>query len=352
MLDVALKHHFPSLALDINFRAPTGVTVLFGPSGSGKTSVLRAVAGLFDPDQSRISLDGTVLDGTPPQSRELGYVFQDARLFPHLSVARNLDFAARFRGGTEAKTRTTVIDTLDLAPLLDRMPAGLSGGERQRVAIGRALLAKPRLLCMDEPLASLDTALKAQILPYLERLRDISDIPILYVSHDAGEVARLATTLVVLRQGRVVQSGPVDQVLSDPAALPDLGVRAAGAVLSGEIADHVGDLTRLALSAGTLLLPRINAPLGTRIRLRIAAQDIILATTKPRDISALNVLPATIDKTHAGAGPGVAVRLSSGTDCLLARITKSSAARLNLEPGSQVFAILKATAFDPIGVGS
>jgi len=352
MLEVAVSHRVGTLDLNVAFRSSGGVTVLFGASGAGKTSVLRAVAGLLPCPDMTLRVRGQDLSRLPSEKRRIGYVFQDARLFPHLTVAQNLDYGARFGRAGGAAERAHIIELLNIGGLLNRAPRNLSGGEKQRVAIGRALLSDPQLLCMDEPLASLDAPRRAQILPYLERLRDETDIPILYVSHDATEVARLATTLVVIRDGKVVQSGPVEDVLSNPMALPDLGVRAAGAVLNARVTAHEGDLSLLEFPGGTLRLPHVPASVGEGIRLRVAAQDVILATEEPKSISALNVLKGQVEALHFGQGPGVAVRLRVGDTPILARITKTSAQTLGLETGMTAYAILKATAFDPAGVGT
>src|SRR5690606_9094720 len=209
MLEVAFRHRFPGLALDVAFEAPSGITALFGPSGCGKSTAINAIAGLLRPDQGRIALDGRVLfaDRTnlTPQARRIGCVFQDARLFPHMTVEANLRYPSRWRRGA-AWDFGRIIGVMALEPLLQRRPVTLSGGERQRAAIGRALLSNPALLVMDEPLAALDEARKAEIMPWLERLRDEIRLPILYVSHSVAEVLRLATTVVLMRQGRVLHS--------------------------------------------------------------------------------------------------------------------------------------------------
>jgi len=213
MLSVAVKKNLGDFALDAAFES-AGATALFGPSGSGKTSVISMIAGLMRPDAGRIALDGDVLFdaaarvNVPPWKRRIGTVFQEGRLFPHLSVKHNLGYGRWMSGlAADAKAFAHAVDLLDIGHLLDRRPGRLSGGERQRVAVGRALLMQPRLLLLDEPLASLDAARKAEILPYLERLRDNSKLPMIYVSHDAGEVARIATHVVRLEGGRVVASG-------------------------------------------------------------------------------------------------------------------------------------------------
>ncbi|MEL6684715.1 MAG: molybdenum ABC transporter ATP-binding protein [Pseudomonadota bacterium] len=352
MIRVDVKKQLGDFTLDVQFEAPKGVTAIFGRSGSGKTSLVNAVAGLMRPDTGRIAIDDVTLfdratkTDLPPQLRRIGYVFQDARLFPHLSVMRNLSF-----GGTHDAER--VIEVLGLEPLLDRMPARLSGGERQRVALGRALMCDPQLLLMDEPLAALDAPRKAEILPFIERLRDEVQVPMLYVSHDMSEVARLATTLVVLEEGRVTAAGPLGQVLSQPETVPLVGVRAAGAVITTKVAGRLLDdgLTELAFSGGRLMLPGILGVLGQTVRIRIPAQDVILANEAPNGVSALNVLPVVITKIEQGRGPGVAVALQAGEDHLLARVTRRSALRMDLAVGKKIFAIIKATAVGPEDIG-
>ncbi|MEM9048597.1 MAG: molybdenum ABC transporter ATP-binding protein [Pseudomonadota bacterium] len=357
-LSVRLRHPFPGLMLDVAFTAPGGVTALFGRSGAGKTSVIQAVAGLLRPREGRIALDERVFLDTkagralPPHRRRMGYVFQEGRLFPHLSVRRNLRYGAWFAGGAAAETFDAVVALLGLEALLDRAPGDLSGGERQRVAIGRALLARPRMLLMDEPLAALDAARKAEILPYLERLRDEAKIPILYVSHAIEEVARLASTIVVLEAGRVAQAGPAAALLADPAAVPLLGVRDAGAVVTAIVRAHAPDgLSELALGSERLVLPGVSAMPGTPLRLRIPAQDVILATARPEGLSALNVLPATILGLQSGTGPGVMVQLQLGDTQILARVTRRSADALQLAPGRSCYAILKSVAIAPVDIG-
>jgi len=355
-VSVRLQHRFDGFALDVGFDAPAGVTALFGPSGSGKTTVINAVAGLLRPEAGRIVVEGRVLLDTaagvmlPPHQRRVGYVFQDARLFPHLTVRQNLAFGRWFSPGGIAMEE--VVALLGLEALLSRRPAGLSGGERQRVAIGRALLSNPAILLMDEPLAALDEARKAEILPYLENLRDQTALPILYVSHSVSEVARLAGQVVVVQAGRVVTTGTVAEVFSDPFAATALGPRAAGSVITGVIAAHEADgLTRVELSAGPIWLPQVAAPPGTRLRVRIAAQDVIVARGRPEGLSALNILPATVTALRQGAGPGVMVQLRLGEEFLLARVTRRSAEALQLAEGAAVFAVLKSVVVAPGDIG-
>ena len=352
-LQVAIRHAFDGFELDIAFDAGPGVTALFGRSGAGKTTIVIAVAGLLRPDQAQITLGQTTFDSDsthlPPHQRRIGYVFQDARLFPHLSVAQNLDYATRF--GARAQDRDQIIAMLGLGDLLDRAPATLSGGQKQRVALGRALLSDPQLLLMDEPLAALDAPRKAEILPYLERLKADSAVPILYVSHALEEVARLADEIVVLAAGRIRTHGPVFDVMAEPELVPLFGVREAGAVLRATVAERAADgLTRVTTSAGDIHLMGVHAAPGATIRLRVLAQDVMLSRTHPQGLSALNILPVRIAHIFKGDGPGVAVRLRAGDDHLLARITARAMTQLNLNEGEDCFAILKASSVAPIAI--
>lgn len=359
MLEVRLRHDFGGFAVDAAFVAPAGVTALYGRSGSGKTTIVNAVAGLLKPRSGRILADGETLLDTgagifvPAHKRRVGYVFQEARLFPHLDVRANLLYGARFApSAASGPGLDQIANLLGIGHLLGRRPGPLSGGEKQRVALGRAILARPRILLMDEPLAALDDERKAEILPYLERLRDEIGVPILYVSHSVAEIARLATTVVALSAGRVLAAGPVGEVLSDAGAAAGLGPREAGAVLSAVVGGHEADgLSLLRVAAGELLVPRVAAVPGTVLRLRILASDVMLATRRPDHISALNVLPAIVREIRAGQGPGAMVRLDAGGEALLARVTQRSVAALGLEPGMPVFAVLKAVSVARENVG-
>ncbi|MBT9386524.1 molybdenum ABC transporter ATP-binding protein [Pseudooceanicola sp. CBS1P-1] len=357
-LSVRLRHGFGGFALDIAFEAPPGLTVLFGRSGSGKTTVINAVSGLLRPESGRIAVDDTVLldraarIDLPVHRRRLGYIFQDARLFPHMSVRQNLGygrfFAPRAAPGLKPDR---VIEMLGIGALLDRRPGALSGGEKSRVAIGRALLARPRILLADEPLAALDEARKAEILPYFERLRDEVQIPILYVSHSATEVARLATTIVALKAGRVERAGPARDLLADPAFTPT-GIRDAGAILSARIVAHHPDgLTELDAGGQPLLLPRVAQPEGQVLRIRIAAQDVILSRARPEGLSALNILPGTVAAIRTGEGPGALVSLQTPAGLILARLTRRSLDAMQLAPGTPCHAVMKTVAIAPDAVG-
>lgn len=359
MLSVAIGHRFTEFSLDASFVAPQGVTALFGQSGSGKTTIVNAVAGLMRPDTGRIKVDGLVLSDSetgyflPPHRRKIGYVFQEARLFPHLTVRQNLLYGWFFAGRpSDAGFFDRIVDMLGIGHLLTRRPAALSGGERQRVALGRALLARPRLLLMDEPLAALDETRKAEIMPYLERLRDEGGVPILYVSHSPGEIARLATTVVLIESGRVITAGPTPEILSDPATAPMLGLRETGAIITARVEAHENDgLTRLTISAGMVYLPTINAVPGTVLRLRILAHDVMLALKNPTGISALNTLPALI-RDITDTDSGALVRLDIGDETILSRVTWRSVNALGLSPGKQVYAVLKAVSVAPGNLGT
>lgn len=359
MFEVAITQRHGDFTLDTAFEAKGGVTALFGRSGAGKSSIIKAIAGLSRPDAGRIVVGDTVLFDSRAgvdvavHKRRLGLVFQEARLFPHLSVRQNLTFGARFApaGGTPASL-PEIAELLGLAALLDRRPGTLSGGEKGRVAIGRALMARPRALLMDEPLAALDAPRRAEILGYLERLRDVMDLPILYVSHALPEVIRLAQTLILLADGRVSMAGPLDQVLTDPAAARVLGPRDMGAVVSARVLRHEEDgLTSLSALGGTLLVPRVAAAPGSDIRLRILAQDVMLSLAPLAQVSALNQVTGVIEDLRPGDGPGVLVRITTPGGPLLARITARSATGLSLKRGQSVQAVLKAVSVARDNIG-
>jgi molybdate transport system ATP-binding protein len=357
-LSVALRHRAGDFALEAAFEAPAGITVLFGRSGSGKTTIVNAVAGLLHPEAGRIAVDGRVLFDAaggifvPVHRRRIGYIFQEGRLFPHLTVRQNLLFGHWFapRGGAR-EDLARIVDLLGIAPLLGRRPGALSGGEKQRVAIGRALLCAPDLILADEPLAALDEARKAEILPYFERLSREVAVPILYVSHAPSEVARLATTVVALEAGRVLRQGPAAEVLADPSVTP-LGAREAGAILTATVAaQHDDGLTELSAGGERLFLPRLAQAPGSAVRLRIAAHDVILARARPEGLSALNILSGTVREVRAGEGPGALVALDTPAGRLLARITRRSVASLQLAPGVAVHAVVKSVSVAPSDVG-
>jgi len=360
MLSVAVEHRLGDFTLDAAFDSGGGLTALFGRSGSGKTSLVNAIAGLIRPAHGHVVVDGEVLTDTargvfvPARRRHIGYVFQEGRLFPHLTVRQNLLYGrwfARSRGrraGGHAGEVEQVVELLGIADLLGRRPANLSGGEKQRVAIGRALLAHPRLLIMDEPLASLDEARKTEILPYIERLRDEFGIPIVYVSHAIAEVTRLATTMVVMSEGRVAAVGPTAAIMGRIDLFPLTGPAEAGAILNTRVAEHDVrfGLTTLRAAAGDLRVPYIDLRLGTQLRVRIRARDVMIALEPPRGLSALNILPGTVAEIGAAEGPIVEIRLDCAGEPLIARLTRRSVETLGLAPGRPVYAVIKSIAFD------
>ena len=360
-IEFDIRHRLGSFALDARLSAPPGLTALFGPSGSGKSSLVNIVAGLIRPDRGRVVVDGEILVDTDrgvflaPHHRRIGYVFQEGRLFPHLTVRQNLLYGRWFapKGGRGAELGQ-VVDLLGIGALLDRRPGLLSGGEKQRVAIGRALLSNPRIVLMDEPLASLDEARKAEILPYIERLRDASRIPIVYVSHSISEVARLATTVAVLAEGRITVVGPTSQVMQSLDLLPAGSRDEAGAVLETTIESHddAYGLTTLRSKAGAFRVPRIGLATGSAVRIRVRARDVIVATEAPRGLSAINVVPGTIIEITPTAGAAADIRIYCSGETLLARLTRQSVATLGLRPGLSVHAVIKSVAFDRQSLGA
>ena len=329
-----------------------GVTALFGHSGSGKTTCLRALAGLERFPGGYCAIGDTVWQDeqrghfVPTHQRSLGMVFQEASLFPHLSVRQNMEFGLKRASTTTNRfALPEIAQLLGIDHLLDRSPAQLSGGERQRVAIARALLTTPQILLMDEPLAALDHQRKREILPYLENLHQELSIPIVYVSHSPDEVARLADHLVLLDQGSVKASGPLNEVLSRidlPAAFGD----DTGVVITARVAEHeADDLTRLEFSGGTIYVSRISQALGTPMRCRIHARDVSLALVPQVHSSILNCVNASVVELGATDTPGhVLVKLDVAGNPLLARITRRSAERLEIRPGLNLLAQIKAVA--------
>ncbi|SEL17126.1 molybdenum ABC transporter ATP-binding protein [Pacificibacter marinus] len=348
---ISVHHKFGDFILDAKFEAPKGLTVLYGRSGSGKSTIINAVAGLLRPQKAQITVGSQVLQDSdartwvPPHKRRLGYIFQDSRLFPHLSVAGNLDYAARAsRRSIDTAHRAQVIDMLDIGALLARRPIALSGGEKQRVAIGRALLADPQVILADEPLASLDGARKAEILPYFERIRDETDIPILYVTHAVNEVARLATTVIALEKGKVLRQGPARDVLSDPRARP-MGLGAVGAVLDAVIKAHHDDgLTELDAGGAAFFLPHVAQPIGAKVRVRLPASDVLLAHQRPSGLSALNIVSGQVEAIQNTSESGAIVTLSTCAGPILARITQRSVRAMDLRVGNPCCAIVKTVA--------
>lgn len=341
---------YPGFTLDVNLELPgQGVSALFGHSGSGKTTLLRCIAGL-EQGMGRLEVNGeTWQDATrflPTYRRPLGYVFQEANLFAHLSVQGNLDYGMRRAIGADFSRRAAIVELLGIDHLLERKPDRLSGGERQRVAIARALLTGPRLLLMDEPLAALDLARKQEILPYLERMHDELDIPVLYVSHAPDEVARLADHLVVMEGGRAVAQGPLAETLARTDLPIHLG-EDAGVVFSGTVLERDAEwhLARVGFDGGELWVRDNGVAVGRGVRMRILARDVSVARSHHEDVSIMNLLPATVMAHASEDHPALAlVQLRVGNTLLLARLTRRSAQRLDLAPGSQVWVQIKAVA--------
>ncbi|MCB1488181.1 MAG: molybdenum ABC transporter ATP-binding protein [Bauldia sp.] len=359
-IDAAFSGPLGAFNLDVAFSAPArGITGLFGPSGCGKTTTLRCVAGLqrlgghlrVGGAAWQDDAGGTFLK---PHRRPVGYVFQEASLFPHLSVRGNLLYGAR-RAAGEANGGGPdfdgVVGLLGIGHLLDRAPAVLSGGERQRVALGRALLSRPRLLLMDEPLSALDRMTKEDILPYFEALRDTLAIPVLYVSHDIAELERLADRLVLLDRGRVIASGPLAELETDPD-LPLQRAPDAAVTLEGRVADYdeTYGLTGFAVAGGTLFVPGRRGAIGSRQRLRIQASDVSFVRSRPTDTTILNILPVKIvtitgqDAGKAQVNVVVALGEDGSGPRVVGRITRKSVEALALAPGMVVHAQFKSVA--------
>jgi molybdate transport system ATP-binding protein len=357
----AFKGKLGSFSLDAAFVAPAkGVTALFGPSGCGKTTVLRCIAGLHRLPDGLCVVGGEVWqdrDGAflPTFRRPLGYVFQEASLFAHLSVRRNLLFGAPRAQGALSEGKIAfdeVVDLLGIQSLLDRAPGKLSGGERQRAAIGRALLTQPKLLLMDEPLSALDRTSKDEILPFLERLRDRLSLPIIYITHSIAEVERLADQIVLMERGRVIGSGPLEELQSDPA-LPLAMARDAAVTLDGviEAYDARYGLVALSVRGGSLVAPATQAAAGEHRRIRVIAGDVSLARETPGLSSILNVLPARIVSAKGIGANEIVVVLALGPEGtgarLLSRLTRKSWEALGLAEGMSVHAQVKAVALAP-----
>jgi molybdate transport system ATP-binding protein len=347
-----VDHGAFSLEVDLAL-AGRGVTAIFGPSGCGKTTLLRCVAGLTRASQGRLQVKGQLWQDdaaalwVPTHRRSLGVVFQEPSLFSHLSVQKNLEFGMQRRPAAGPREFDAVVAMLDLGPLLARRPAKLSGGERQRVAIGRALLVRPSLLLMDEPLASLDQRRKSEILPYIERLRDEVEVPILYVTHSLDEVTKIADHLVLMDAGRVLANGPLGSTLTR-LDLPTAEADDASAVLDARVGAHDEgyQLTRIDFRGGCLWIGRVDRPLGAPVRARVQARDVSIALTPPVGSSIINVLMGELTAI-ADTGPesvNLQVRMGGEDSVLLARITRRSRDALGLAPGMRVHAQIKGVA--------
>lgn len=347
---------YPEFRLRVDFSVPgKGVTAIFGPSGSGKTTLLRCLAGLERSGTGFLQLDGEIWQDEdravfiPLSQRPIGYVFQEPRLFPHLNVRSNLTFGLkRIPASARRLSFEQVVEILNIGHLLDRRSSQLSGGEQQRVAIGRALLTSPRLLLMDEPLASLDFQRKQEILPFIQRLDRELGIPIVYVSHALHEVLQLARTFVLLQEGRVVTVGPLNEVFARLDLRGAIGTGLVGAVIDTTVAGHEPEfgLTRLEFCGRSLYIPQQAHEKGELLRIHVLSRDVsILAGSSDAQTSVMNVLQARIAEigpTTAGS-PFVDIKLDIGCP-LLATITRKSLTALDLKPGQQVYAQIKAVA--------
>ena len=359
MLEVDIRKRLDNFVLDVAFKTEAGgITALFGRSGAGKTMLVNMLAGLLKPDEGRIQIgDQTLFDSGArvnllPERRRVGYVFQESRLFPHLSVRSNLYYGRRFAPkGERFHNPTRIIDLLGLETLLKRRPVTLSGGEKQRVAIGRALLAEPRLILMDEPLAALDGSRKSEIIGYIERLRDTLNVPIVYVSHALEEVTRLADQVVLLADGKLVAAGPAVDIMGRPDLRPYNGRNEAGALIETQVVGHDDfGLTDLAFEGGTLCVSGLDLADGTKVRAHIRARDVAIATTRPTDLSILNVFHGRVVGIHGTNSAAMDLELDIGVR-LWARITRRSATDLGIEPGREVYALVKSVAIDRHSLG-
>ncbi|WP_396595623.1 molybdenum ABC transporter ATP-binding protein [Brevundimonas sp. R86498] len=349
MLEVSTEITRGDFSLSVGFVSDARITCLFGRSGSGKTTVADMVAGLVRPRHGRLTLDGEVLFDSqtgvsvPVWQRRIGYVFQDARLFPHLSVAGNLLYGAR-RAGDRSPPLEAVAALLGLKPLLGRRPGTLSGGEVRRVAIGRALLTRPRLLILDEPLSGLDGARRSDILPYLDRLAREGP-PILYISHAVEEIARLADRVVLVGEGQALDGGSPQEAFDRPGAEAAAGLSAPLSILEGRVLGHdlAGQATRIDLAGTQFLAPLLEVVPGDRVRIVVDARDVALALTDPVGASFQNRLPMRVVALDVRTD-GVLVRLDAGGLALKALVTRQASEQLGLEPGGTVIALVKATA--------
>lgn len=353
MLRLSVMKRWEGFKLRAQLEVPTpGVVALFGRSGCGKTTLINIISGLQRPDEGRVELDGTVLTDTrerisvPAERRRMGYVFQDARLFPHLGVLANLRYGFR-RAPSDSRSigLDDVLSLLGLVPLLERRPHQLSGGERQRVALGRALLSQPRLLLLDEPLSALDAARREEVLPYLERLRDNLSIPMVYVSHQLDEVLRLATHVALMEAGEIVASGTLSEISVRPELRAIIGPEAVGSVLDGVVTrvDTSAGLADVRVGRGSLRISVPGARVGTRMRIQLLARDIILATEPPHGLSVRNAVEGIIEDLADDVGRAVLVRVDIGAGAaVLSRVTRNAMEALGLRVGMKIWVLVKA----------
>ena len=361
MLSVNITQAFGSFRLETQFEVEEGsITAIFGKSGAGKTSTINAIAGLTRPDVGVIQIGNTTLFdqnlriNLPIYKRQIGYVFQDDRLFPHMTVRNNLIYGTpKNRDVANSLNLTDITGLLELAPLLERRPRTLSGGEKQRVAIGRALLSNPKLLLMDEPLASIDVQHRFEILPFIQRVREKTGITIIYVTHALEEVIFIADQIILLSEGQVTAQGTVEEIMSRLDLHPMTSRFDAGAVISATYSgyDREFDLGELSFDGGTLRIAGLNAEMGIHLRAHIRARDVSLMLDKPKDTSVLNVFKGELIEIRHEEGPQLDLLINIGTP-LIARITRKSLNDLNLDIGSKVYAMIKAVAIDRRTLGT
>jgi molybdate transport system ATP-binding protein len=347
-LDVRLER--PGFTLSVQHALPlTGITALFGPSGSGKTTLLRVIAGLEPEARGNVEFDGeswqSEMARVPAHERRIGYVFQDGRLFPHLTVEQNLLFAAQ-RARHQSIDVDAAVQALDLCELRARRPASLSGGEQQRVAIARALLTSPRLMLMDEPLSSLDIVRKREILPHIEKLPQTFGVPVLYVTHNVDEVARLANDVVLLAGGKIAAHGGVAEIFERSDLGDFTGGLEAGVVLRAQVAAYGAGVATLRLGQQQLRVPMTACVVGSVRPIRIHARDVAIATVRPEKLSIRNVLRARILSIEAGGSLNVELLLDVDGERLRARITQDALDELELFVGREVFALIKSVALE------
>jgi len=355
MLDINISLNLNGRKFEYILKSAAGMIALHGRSGSGKSTFVEMLSGLRKPANGYIRVAGeTLFDASlnidlPPERRRIGYVFQDGLLFPHLNVASNLRYGEKRTPKELRKVDfDTVVDLLGLREVLKRPVRNLSGGERQRVAIGRAILTSPRLLAMDEPLANLDAARRADILPFIEALHHELEIPIVYVSHNLDEIVRLTDDIAIIEDGRVKAVGAVEDILSRLDLRPLTGRYEAGSALACVIGAHddADGLSQLDFDGGTLWVARIDRPVGTKLRVRVRARDVSLALSRPTNVSLLNIVEGTVREIAEGEGPQMDVLLNVGASTLWTRITRRSARELDIRHGKTVFAMIKTVAID------
>ena len=350
MIECKIKVQLESFMLDANFSIPDrGITVVFGPSGSGKTTLLRAIAGLEKSDKGFLKIGDSVWqkgeDFLATHKRQIGYVFQDAALFDHLDVKGNLNFVIKRAIGLKEDFIESIHNLLEIKTLLNRKTTQLSGGERQRVAIARALLTNPKILLLDEPLSALDLKRKNEILPYLDSIHNDLEIPILYVTHSQDEMSRLADHLLLIEDGNIVGSGPVNDMLTR-FDMPLSHGGEAVSIIEAEVLkrDPEFNLMHLDFLGGQFIVPDNSFPVQTKVRIRVVARDVSLTKSKQVDTSILNIFPAMVQEIVNEGEAQVMVRLQIKETILLACITRKSSYKLRLEKGSEVFVQVKSVA--------